>query len=203
MPGITTPGVTPPGTVTPPDGTSAIPPTTAPDISEGGRLLARGENVVETPGGYLDGAIPMTQFRLRYDNAQNINRPDRAEFIYAAWKELSFHTHGVLKNGVFQNEILVPNALGPIQAPGQLNMQEISGYLEYAFSNRFSAFVDIPVRFLHFHGPQEGGDESDRNDNKVPGLHEQNEDNNPSNTPGGLSDLQFGFKYALLADPCQ
>jgi hypothetical protein len=155
------------------------------------------------PGGYLDNAIPRTMFRLRFDDATNINRPDRAEYFYAAWKELSFHPHGILNHGVFTGVFFDANAQGPVQSPGQINMRELSGYLEYAFSNRFSVFADLPFRFLHFRGIQEGGDETGGGDQNVPPLHEQNEVQFPDNTPGGLSDFEFGFKYALLADPCR
>ena len=32
--------------------------------------------------GYVDFAVPITQFRLRFDAAYDDNRPDRAEFFY-------------------------------------------------------------------------------------------------------------------------
>ena len=34
-------------------------------------------------GGYIDNAVPVTMFRLRYESAYGNNRPDRAEFFYA------------------------------------------------------------------------------------------------------------------------
>ena len=37
---------------------------------------------VANPGGYIDGAAPVTQMRLRYDSMYGNNRPDRAEFFY-------------------------------------------------------------------------------------------------------------------------
>ncbi len=207
-----------PGNLTAPPGSQGVvaPPGGGGAAAEGGGAAAgstaftelasgagvgTGTTLEATPSAYIDGAIPKTMFRLRYDDAQNINRPDRAEFIYATWKEISFHPHGILKNGRFQGTRQDPNAQGPVQSPGQLNMQDITGYLEYAFSERLSVFADVPVRFLHFHGIQEGGDQTDRNDQRVPALHEGAENNNPSNTPNGLSDVEFGFKYALLADP--
>jgi len=206
-----------PGTVSPAPGAEGLVPpggageggaAAAPASPAFSELAAGGAGVgagaeLAAPGGYLDNAIPKTMFRLRYDNARDINRPDRAEYLYATWKEMSFHQHGILKNGVFQGVFFDPNAQGPVQSPGNLNMQEISGYMEYAVSNRLSGFVDVPVRFLHFRGLQEGGDETPSNDQGVPGLHEQGENNNPANTPGGLSDFQFGFKYAVLASPDQ
>ncbi len=33
-------------------------------------------------GGYIDSAVPRSNIRLRYDDAYNMNRPDRAEYFY-------------------------------------------------------------------------------------------------------------------------
>jgi hypothetical protein len=82
-------------------------------------------------GGYMDLAIPMTQFRLRYDAAYDNNRPDRAEFFYA-------------KCGCFGN-----GAPGPRLAETSVDYQDISGYLELAAGNRLSGFVEVPFRFLN------------------------------------------------------
>jgi hypothetical protein len=141
-------------------------------------------------------------FRFRYDDALHINRPDRAEYFYATWKELSFHVHPIVEHGVFVGTFKDPNAQGPVQSPGSLNSQEISAYFEYAFNNRWSVFADLPVRFLHFGGIQEGNDNvPGRNDNPKPDLNELENEPPANNNPGGLSDIQAGFKYALLADP--
>src|SRR5262245_15041233 len=37
--------------------------------------------------GYIDSAIPVDRFRLRYDAANDNNRPDRAEFFYAQYQQ--------------------------------------------------------------------------------------------------------------------
>ncbi len=163
---------------------------------------ARGQTGAESSVGYLDNAIPMTMFRLRYDDSLNVNRFDRAEYFYADWKELSFHPHGILKNGIFQGTFFDPHALGPQQSPGQLNSQEISAYLEYAVHSRLSGFVDLPVRFVHFGLVEEDLDRDNRPP-LVKEFPEQEEKRNPSNSPNGLSDIQFGFKAALVAEPDQ
>ena len=36
--------------------------------------------------GYIDNAIPATEFRLRFDNSSNDHRPTRAEFLYPKGK---------------------------------------------------------------------------------------------------------------------
>src|SRR6266849_4574484 len=84
--------------------------------------------------GYIDPAIPLTQFRLRYDAAYRDNRPDRAEFLFP--KCGCFKAPGV-------------NAPGPPLAETRVDYQDISSYLEYAPCKTFSGFVEIPVRFLN------------------------------------------------------
>ena len=149
------------------------------------------------PAGYIDNAIPMTNFRLRYDAGFDINRPDRAQFFYATWRELSFHPHGINGNGIFFD----PKARGPEQLPGRLDFQEVSSYFEYAFTRRLSAFVDVPVRFVDFDNLLEDPDHDRR-----PGggfFPEPRAENTETfhNNLGGLSDIQAGFKAALVADP--
>jgi hypothetical protein len=163
-----------------------------------------GANVgMAAPGGYLDSAIPMTMFRLRYDTAYNLNRPDRAEYIYGAWQELSFHPHGIVSHGVANGVFVDANTRGPTQSGNQVDYQEASVYFEYAFARRFSAFVDLPYRFVHFRPPFEGGDENGENPDDSARFPEGQENANPNNNPNGISDLQFGFKYAFIADPDQ
>jgi hypothetical protein len=155
--------------------------------------------LANAPAGYIDSAIPKSQFRLRYDLAYDINRPDRATFFYGTWQELSFHPHGILnKNGTFGGVFFDPNARGPEQLPAELNMQEISSYLELAANERLSGFVEIPIRFLDFRNILEEPDVER-------GFREPVPENTtaPTNTPGGLGDIQVGFKYAFLADPCR
>jgi hypothetical protein len=100
----------------------------------GGESVALGSGV-----GYIDPAIPITQFRLRYDSAYDSNRPDRAEFIYP-------------KCGCFRTApppAFDPNAPGPRLPETRIDFQDISGYLEYSVNNRLSGFVEVPFRFLN------------------------------------------------------
>ena len=136
--------------------------TSAPSFANilGGAGL--GESVGVSPGGYIDNAVPVTMFRLTYDTAYRNNRPDRAEFFYA-------------KCGCFGT----PDAKGPgvVGVPEtSVDFQELSPYLEYAFSKRFSAFVSIPIRFIN---PEVNGNTA------------------------GLSDVWFGVKYAFLRTESQ
>jgi hypothetical protein len=151
---------------TPPATQPPTPPTTAENLenlqaaaeapsaapSETGSALALG-GASFSAAGYIDNAIPVTMFRLRFDAAYDDNRPDRAEFFYP-------------KCGCN------PGGTGPLRPETRVDYQDISSYLEVAFDKRFSAFVEVPVRFLN---------------------PEQNE-----NT-AGLSDINAGFKYAFVA----
>jgi hypothetical protein len=107
---------------------------------------------------YIDNAIPRSLFRLRYDAARDDNRPDRAEFFYP-------------KCGCFGGD-----APGPVKPESSINYQEISAYLELAACDRFSGFVEVPVRFLN----------PEINDNTR-----------------GIGDINAGFKAAALAEEGQ
>src|SRR5262249_47232804 len=96
----------------------------------GGESMAAASNV-----GYIDSAIPQTQFRLRYDAAYRDNRPDRAEFFYP-------------KCGC------LPGGPGPLGVETSVDYQDIRSYAEYAFNSRLSAFLEVPVRFIN---PQQNG----------------------------------------------
>jgi hypothetical protein len=108
-------------------------------------------------GGYIDPAIPRTNFRIRFDAAYDSFAPDRAEFFYA-------------KCGCFGGD-----APGPPLVERRINSyQEIEATLEFAVSQRFSGFIEVPYRLLN----------PEVNDNTR-----------------GISDVRFGAKYALIADP--
>jgi hypothetical protein len=83
-------------------------------------------------GGYIENAVPITTFRLRFDAAYNNNRPDRANFFYP-------------KCGCF----LTPDSLGPPLPETSVDYQELTPYFEFAINDRFSVFADIPIRFLN------------------------------------------------------
>lgn len=110
--------------------------------------------------GYIDSAIPLSNFRMRFDSAYNNNRPDRAEYFYG-------------KCGCFRMAG-DPSAPGPGLVESRVDYQDITGYLEMAFDNRMSGFIEVPIRFLN---PLQ-------NDNTA-----------------GLGDMNVGFKYAFVACP--
>ena len=139
---------------------------TTPSVFSGGvegTLAAQGH----APG-YIDWAMPRTQFRLRFDAGFNNETPDRAEFFYAQC--------GCAPGGPG------PGA-NPVAINGGVDYQDLRGYVELAASPRFSVFGEVPVRFL----------QTSPASSLVPPLGD-------SGDASGISDLEAGFKYALLRD---
>jgi hypothetical protein len=132
------------------------PPEPLPSLAPESGLAFGGQTVAVAPG-FIDDAAIHNLFRLRYDDAYNDNRPDRAEFFYP-------------KTGLF------PGGPGPKLGETRIDYQEVSGYLEWAVSKRFSGFIEVPARFLNA---------------------EQNRD------ASGFGDLNAGFKAALWNRPDQ
>jgi len=124
------------GPVNPPD--QPIVPDSAPPVFEptmqADALFAGGvEGTLTSPGhapGYIDWAVPRTNFRMRFDAGFDSNRPDRAEFFYAQYQNPG---PGNLGNGIVNTTV---------------NFQDIRGYLELAANDRFSVFAELPIRFL-------------------------------------------------------
>lgn len=176
------------------------------------------------PGGYLDNAIPKTMFRLRYDAAFGINRFDRADFLFGTWKELAFHPHGVQGDGAF----IDPKARGPLQLSNHIDTQVASAYMEYAPTNWFSAFVNVPFEYVNFGHLQEDFPEAEQKSmgilpasiRNLTGAARTRAINaalpnagspffpepaprgaeGPHTTADGLADVDFGVKAALIAD---
>lgn len=159
----TTPGA--PG-VAAPDASAAAQPMSPSVGAEGSSLALSGSNVAMAAPGYVDFAVPITQFRLRVDSAYGNNRPDRAEFFYG-------------KCGCFamlppNDPARDPNAPGPPLIETNVDYQELRPYFEYAFTTRWSAFVEAPIRFIN---PEQNANEA------------------------GFGNLVAGTKYALVACP--
>ena len=129
-----------------------------PPIASGRSAAGLGQQVALTSNAaYVDSAIPVTQFRFRFDAAYDDNRPDRAEFFYP--KCGCFHTS---------------DSRGPAAPETNVDYQEYTSYIEYAFGPRFSAFFEVPYRSI-----------------------------NPTVNPNedGFGDLNTGFKWAFLYQP--
>lgn len=141
------------------------PATTAPLFTPGQAGLEATNSFAAAghTGGYIDMAMPVTMFRMQFDSFYGMTEPDRAEFFYP-------------KCGCFaripNHPAFDPNAPGPPEVETGIDYQEFRSHLEFAFSDRFSVFGELPVRFIN----------PDVNDNTA-----------------GMSDLNFGFKYALHA----
>jgi hypothetical protein len=169
----------------------------------GSQGLASGAGTFASPGGYLDDAIPQTMFRLRYEARYGINEFDRAQYMYGTWRELSFHLHPLLNNGAVQGTFIDTKARGSQIFAKQLDDQTVSAYMEVALDKRLSVFANVPERFVHFRGvvEDEPEDQNPRSldqrlfpeaGKEVPGAKQDT---------SGLSDIDAGFKYALIACP--
>jgi hypothetical protein len=92
--------------------------------------------------GYIDDAVVSSKVRIRFETALHDNLPDRAEFFYA-------------KCGCYRDlKVLNPPAFDPA-APGpgpgivtDLNFQQAYVQGEYAATNRFSVFAELPTRWI-------------------------------------------------------
>jgi hypothetical protein len=119
--------------------------------------------------GYVDNAIVGTQIQLRYDNARGADRPDRAEFIYAkcgCYGGDATGPMGILPNGA--------NAATTPLIEYDLNYQDIILDGEFAFSDRLSAFAEIPFRIAR--------------GKVIPNAE-------------GIADISAGIKVAAIATP--
>ncbi len=125
--------------------------------------------------GYIENAIVGSQIRIRFDAGFNNDTPDLAEFFYAkcgCYKLLATAIPAAYD----------PNASGPGPGvPKDLNFQQLYLNAEYAPNRRFSAFSEIPFRWIQ---PQ-----SFLAVPPFPGFANQ----------GGISDVRAGIKIAILA----
>jgi hypothetical protein len=126
--------------------------------------------------GYIEDAIPSSQFRVRSEAGFDAQFPDRAEFFYAKC--------GCFKQNLAGSGLAAfdPNAPGP--GPGvvtKLNFQQFFMQAEYAPHRRFSLFAEVPVRWIQ---PTAF----------VPGF-------GSFPNQSGLGDVTAGFKAAVLASP--
>lgn len=163
-PGVTyAPGM--PSTGGPPTGQPMIDPNAFGPGTASAANLGGFDGAVGSPttigGAYIEGAVPATMARLRFDAAYGNNRPDRAEFFYA-------------KCGCFVTApapFTDPTANGPPMPETMVDYQEVMPSVEVAISQRWSVFMNIPIRWIN---PQQ------------------------NQNAAGLSDISFGTKYAFI-----
>jgi hypothetical protein len=155
----------------------------------GGETLAIADNV-----GYIDSAIVRSRVRVRFDANYDDTSPDKAEFIYAKCGCFANPRNFLKPNGTFSlgsafakgydpkargpQHNFFPSAhnVGAFSGQASINYQEVATYLEYAPARNFSAFIELPARFLQ----------------GTLGPH-----------TAGFSDLNLGSKYAFIANPDQ
>ncbi|MCA9247442.1 MAG: hypothetical protein KDA42_10015 [Planctomycetales bacterium] len=121
------------------------------DLGSGIGFASGPASALTTVGGYIDSAIISNRIRLRFDAAYNNPVPDRNQFFYPE------------------------DGSGGLGNETRIDYQEIATYIEWAPRERFSLFVEVPVRFL-------------------------NPEVNPNEA--GLADMNAGFKWALWQCPC-
>ena len=109
-----------------------------------------GPRVSDSSVGYIDSAVPGNVIRFRFDSSYDDNRPTRADFFYP-------------RGG--------PAGPGLPEPERRVDFQELSTYLEMVACDRFSVFVDLPVRLIN---PEVNANHA------------------------GFSDLDAGFKFAFL-----
>jgi hypothetical protein len=128
-------------------------PQSVPSLAEEQFASLGGDTIslAQSNVGYIDSALISTHLRMRFDAAYDMNRGDRAEYYYTTAQAFG----GQLVDGMPDPSV---------------DFQYISTYLEYALTDRFSVYADVPVLF-----------------------------NNPSilANHAGLGDMQAGFKWGL------
>jgi len=107
-------------------------------------------STLDSSVGYIDNPIPADQLLLRYDAGYDFRTPNRAEFFYAKPRPAG--------------------GPGLPRAERSVDFQDVIAVLEAACDQRWSVFVEVPVRFLN------------------PEVN--------ANT-AGLGDVSAGFKYAF------
>ncbi|MGA8873508.1 MAG: transporter [Candidatus Acidiferrales bacterium] len=136
------------------------------------------ENRPRLPGsmvGYIGDPIPESQIRIRFDDAFDDQFPDRSEFLYAKCS-----CYRGLQTAI--PPAYDPNASGPGPGvPNSLNYQQLYMNVEYSPYRRFSAFVEVPIRWLQPQGFQPIP--------LFPAFSNQS----------GLSDVTAGLKFAVVA----
>ena len=86
------------------------------------------------PQGYIDIARIRSRVRVRYDDMQGANKPTRTEYMYptiGAWDGPG-----------------PPNGGGGGGHAGDVDMRELTTYVEAAWGPRFSVFGEFPVRWV-------------------------------------------------------
>ena len=135
-----------------------------------------GETKPKIPGsmvGYIDNPIVDSEIRIRFDAAFEDQFPDRSEFFYA-----KCGCYRLLKG----TPLLDPNAPGPGPGvPTAINFQQLYMNVEYSPHRRFSAFVEVPIRWLQAQGFE-----------NPPGFA-------AFSNQSGISDVNAGFKFAAVA----
>ena len=126
--------------------------------------------------GYIDDAVVGSKIRIRFETGLHNRAPDRAEFFYAKC--------GCYQDLAKNNAAYDPAAPGPRpNAVGDLNFQQLYVQGEYGITSHFSAFAELPTRWIQ---PQ-----AFLNSGSGFANH------------AGIGDVRAGVKLAAIADARQ
>jgi hypothetical protein len=131
--------------------TSTLKPISYTGTQGQGQAQANTAPDYESAVSFIDSAIPATQVKIRFDANYDDHRPTRAEYLFS-------------KSGA-------PGDPGWWQPERNVDWQELTSYIEVAYQNMLSGFVEIPTRWV-------------------------NPDVNANDW--GLGDVQAGFKFAFI-----
>jgi hypothetical protein len=113
------------------------PASSAPQFvsSSAGSFASESPFALGSVGGYIDSAIIRSRIRVRYDTMQRPEFANRAGYLYAP------------------NSAVSDTNLALIGIGGLSELRELSTYMEMAFNDDFSVFVDVPVRWIYGQDP--------------------------------------------------
>lgn len=127
--------------------------------------------------GYIEDPVVGSKVRVRFESGRHDPTPDRAEFFYAKC--------GCYQDLPANHPLYDPEAPGPRPgAASDLNFQQLYVMGEYATSDRFSVFSELPIRWLQAQS-------------FLPGTG-AGFDNG-----AGISDISAGARFGLSAKPGQ
>jgi len=148
--------------------------------SGGAGSLAFSDSFV-TPG-YIESAKIQTRVRLRYDNMTGANKPSRGQFLYPSLG--AFGGDGPPAGGIGGGGGGGGGGgigIGGLDA-AEVDLEQVSTYIELALRERFSLFIDVPVRWI---GPINFG----------------GQDGFTDGTQRGAGDISAGFRWGLIDSP--
>jgi hypothetical protein len=148
--------------------------TSVDDLAFGAGAGAGSIASLASVGGYIDSAIIRTRVQFQYDRVTGGNS-DRAEFLYGAYNTANTNI------GTTNGDVDGPSLVGI----DSLAYHQGMAYLEYAFSDCFSIFVEAGYQ-----------------DNSIRGVALTSTDTGETGdlSADGFADMNAGIRYGWIAD---